>query len=92
MQKHIRIFSEVGQFDWLALMLLAGFAVLIGIMLARAYQIAPPATVATFEYSYLVFVAVWDILFFDSTPTITSLTGMVMIVGAGLIVLRGRVR
>ncbi|WP_461405935.1 DMT family transporter [Falsiruegeria mediterranea] len=74
--------------DWLVLLLLAGFAVAVGMMLAGAYQAAPPSTVATFEYSYLVFVAVWDILFFDIAPTVASITGMILVVVAGLLVLR----
>ncbi|MEL6314440.1 MAG: DMT family transporter [Pseudomonadota bacterium] len=82
--------SEVAGSDWLVLILLTGFAVAIGMMLAGAYKIAPPATVATFEYSYLIFVAAWDIVFFDTAPTALSLTGMAMIVGAGLLVMRGR--
>ena len=80
--------STVTPMDWLILLLLAGFAVAVGMMLAGAYQAAPPSTVATFEYSYLVFVAVWDILFFDIAPTVASITGMVLIVAAGLLVLR----
>ena len=59
-------------------------------MLAGAYRTAPPATAATFEYSYLVFVALWDILFFGLSPTPLSLTGMAMTVLAGLLVLRSR--
>ncbi|MEP3676011.1 DMT family transporter [Sulfitobacter sp.] len=80
--------SAVAAKDWLVLLLLAGFAIAVGIMLAGAYQAAPPSTVATFEYSYLVFVAVWDILFFGIAPTLASITGMILIVVAGLLVLR----
>ena len=80
--------STVDPNDWLVLLLLAGFAIAIGMMLAGAYQAAPPSTVATFEYSYLVFVAVWDILFFGIAPTVASITGMILIVAAGLFVLR----
>lgn len=84
------LWSSVGIMDWLVLALLAGFTICIGMMLAAAYQVAPPATVATFEYSYLVFVAIWDILFFGVAPTSLSLTGMAMIVAAGLLVIRSR--
>lgn len=80
--------SAVAPKDWLVLLLLAGFAVSVGMLLAGAYQAAPPPTVATFEYSYLVFVAVWDILFFGISPTIASITGMILVVVAGLLVLR----
>lgn len=82
------LWSDVDVGDWLVLLLLAGFAIVIGMMLAGAYQAAPPAIISTFEYSYLVFVAVWDILFFGTAPTVASVLGMVMIVGAGLLVLR----
>ena len=82
--------SEPDLNDWLVLGVLALFAVSISMMLARAYQIAPPATIGTFEYSYLIFVAIWDILFFETPPTVMSLTGMLMIVGAGLLVMRSR--
>jgi len=80
--------SSVGFNDWLILALLAGLAILIGMMLAGAYQVAPPSIVSTFEYSYLIFVAIWDVLFFGVAPTAASLTGMALIVGAGLLVLR----
>lgn len=82
--------NTVALSDWLALAALTGFAILIGVMHAGAYQIAPPATVATFEYSYLVFVAAWDILFFETLPTATTILGMVLIVGAGLLVMQGK--
>lgn len=84
------LWSAVSTMDWAVLALLAGFSVSVGMMLARAYKIAPPATVATFEYSYLVFVAIWDILFFNLIPTPATLMGMAMIVAAGLCVLRER--
>ncbi len=74
--------------DWLVIALLAGFTIVIGVLLARAYQVAPPAIVSTFEYSYLVFVALWDIIFFGIAPTFTSIAGMLLIVVAGLLVLR----
>ena len=82
------MWSSVSLSDWLVLALLASFAIVIGMLLAGAYQAAPPSIVSTFEYSYLVFVAVWDILFFSNSPTISSVTGMMLIVVAGLLVLR----
>jgi drug/metabolite transporter (DMT)-like permease len=80
--------SSVSGSDILVLILLAVFAVCIGMMLAGAYQLAPPATVATFEYSYLVFVAAWDILFFGIPITTSTMLGMVMVFGAGVLILR----
>ncbi len=82
------LWSSMNLYDWLVLALLALFAIIVGMLLAGAYQAAPPSIVSTFEYSYLVFVAVWDILFFGHSPTLLSVTGMFLIVAAGLIVLR----
>ncbi|MEM7745850.1 MAG: DMT family transporter [Pseudomonadota bacterium] len=82
------LWSNVDLTDGLVLVVLAGFTVLIGVLLAAAYQAAPPAIISTFEYSYLVFVAIWDTLFFGIAPTFTSITGMALIVIAGLLVLR----
>nr|WP_282449504.1 DMT family transporter [Roseibium sp. CAU 1639] len=82
------IWSDVALMDGLILVILAGFTILISVLLAAAYQAAPPAIISTFEYSYLVFVAIWDTLFFGITPTFTSVTGMALIVIAGLLVLR----
>ncbi len=80
--------SALDAIDWMVLGVLACFVVVLGMMLAAAYQVAPPATVATFEYSYLIFVALWDLLFFASPPSAMTLMGMVLIIGAGLLVLR----
>ena len=82
------LWSDVGLAETLVLVVLAGLSILISVLLAGAYQAAPPAIISTFEYSYLVFVAIWDILFFGIAPTVSSATGMVLIVIAGLLVLR----
>lgn len=82
--------SHVTLFDWFVLAILAAFSIAIGMMLAGAYKMAPPATVATFEYSYLVFVALWDVLVFNMTPSFSTLSGMAIIVLAGVFVLRDR--
>ncbi len=82
------LWSNVDLTDGLVLVILAGFTILISVLLAGAYQAAPPSIISTFEYSYLVFVAIGDILFFGIAPTFPSITGMALIVIAGLLVLR----
>ena len=79
--------SAVSQTDWLVLGVLAVFTLAIGMLLAGAYQAASPAKISVYEYSYLVFVAIWDILVFGLAPTVTSISGMLLIVVAGVIVL-----
>ncbi|WP_282605544.1 DMT family transporter [Pelagibius sp. Alg239-R121] len=80
--------SPVGTSEWLVLGLLAVLAVAIAMLLAGAYQAAPPSVVATFEYGYLVFVAMWDYFFFATSPSGSTILGMLMIIGAGFMVLR----
>jgi len=70
--------------------LLAALVVSIGMGLAGAYQSAAPAIVATFDYSYLIFVALWDYLFFSTAPNATTVVGMALIIGAGILVVRRR--
>ena len=80
--------SVVNSFEWFVLGILALLTAVINMGIAGAYKVAPPSTVATFEYSYLVFVVIWDMVFFDTSPSLATIVGMLMIVGAGLMVLR----
>ncbi|SLN33639.1 DMT family transporter [Ruegeria meonggei] len=82
------IWSPLGTTECLVLVLLAVFTVVISLGLAGAYQTAPPAIVATFEYCYLVYAAFWDMFIFESAPGFSTITGMVLIVGAGLMLLK----
>ncbi|MEM7777720.1 MAG: DMT family transporter [Pseudomonadota bacterium] len=70
-----------------------GLMVLIGVLsaayfagVARAYQIAPPSIIATFDYAYLVSAALWGFVFFTETPDSLTVLGMIMITFAGLLV------
>jgi drug/metabolite transporter (DMT)-like permease len=82
--------ATVGVFEWAVLAMLAVFSVVIAATSAGAYQAAPPAKIATFEYCYLIFVVLWDYLFFATTASGATLLGMGMIVIAGMMVLRRR--
>ena len=75
---------------WLIIILLAAFTVVVGMSLAGAYQVAPPATIATFDYSYLIFMVLWDFVFFSTSPGFATITGILMIISAGLLVMRRR--
>jgi drug/metabolite transporter (DMT)-like permease len=69
---------------WLALMamgLVGGFG---HYLLIRAYENAPPATLAPFSYVQLVWAGVMSWLVFDHVPDSGSLLGMSIIVGSGL--------
>ena len=52
---------------------------------AIAYQNGPPATIAAFDYTYLVFSLIWGLLFFSEMPEWVALIGIVLIFLAGIL-------
>ncbi len=76
--------------DYRGWLVLAGLAVIslgTGWGLAAAYQLAPPVTVATFDYAYLVFAAGWGVALFGDHPDLWTLSGMGLIALAGGLIL-----
>ena len=53
---------------------------------ARAYQIAPPQIIATFDYAYLISAAFWGYVFFSERPGVLTIGGMILISLAGWLV------
>ena len=74
--------------DWAIMARLGIVMVAVAVGVAKAYQSAPSAVVGTFDYAYLVFAAVWGVLFFSETLDAMAMTGILLIVIAGLIVLK----
>lgn len=71
--------------EWGIIALLAVLIVAISSGVAKAYQSAPPAIIATFDYSYLAFAAFWSFVFFADLPDAVTGAGMLLIAGAGLL-------
>ena len=74
--------------DWV---IMAALGVIQGVGaagVAKAYQSGAPAVVGTFDYGYLVFAVVWGVLFFSEALDALTLAGILLIVVAGLIVLK----
>jgi len=53
---------------------------------ARAYQIAPPSIIGTFDYGYLVSAVIWGLVFFSEKPDLLTISGMILITVAGFLV------
>lgn len=80
--------GEVGSGELVALLLLT-LSILIGsIGTAVAYQAGPSSVVATFDFAYVGFAALWGLLFFAEVPDALAWLGMAMIVGAGILAVR----
>ncbi len=69
--------------DWLLMAALGLMIVVYSMAVARAYQVAPTALVATFDYAYLIFAGIWGYLLFAEVPDRATLLGMALIAAAG---------
>lgn len=76
-------FTPVAAFWFVAQVLTAAIA-LYGIV--RGYQLAEASYVGVFEYSFLVFAALWGALFLGGWPTQWELLGLGMILSSGLLI------
>lgn len=73
----------------LALMASCGVIAAIGLtLLTQAYRIAPSATIAPFEYSFMFWGVLWGWLFWSELPDRLGWLGIGVIIAAGLIVIR----
>lgn len=78
--------AVMGQREWALMALLGVLSAAFFLGVARAYQIAPPQIIATFDYGYLVSAAFWGYLLFAETPDALTICGMALITAAGLLV------
>ncbi len=78
--------APMGVREWGLMALLGALSAAFFVGVARAYQIAPPQIIATFDYAYLVSAAVWGFVFFSEKPSTLTIGGMLLITAAGLLV------
>ena len=79
---------SLGATEWLAMGLLAAVLIIGSVGAAFAYQAGPSSIVATFDFSYLAFAAVWGFLFFTEVPDAITIGGMALIAAAGLLAVK----
>ncbi len=78
--------TPMGLSDWGLMAFLGALLAAYSVGVARAYQIAAPSIIATFDYTYLVAAAIWGFVLFSEEPDLPTVCGMVLITGAGLLV------
>jgi len=78
--------TPMGWSDWGLMAFLGVLSAAFFLGVARAYQIAPPQIIGTFDYAYLVSAAIWGFVFFSERPDGLTLLGMALITVAGLLV------
>ena len=78
--------QSVGTDFWLWMMIIAIGALLALSLMTRAYQIAKTSYAAIYEYAYLLSVGFFSWMFWDITPDLFSLAGIVCIMIAGIVI------
>lgn len=71
--------------NWRMTAILAGLVLLASIGTAIAYQAAPASIVGMFDFAYIGFALIWGALFFSERPDTLALTGIGLIVLAGML-------
>ena len=85
--------SPMGAREWAVMAFLAVLIVGVTTGTAKAYQSAPPAIIAAFDYSYLIFAALFSLVIFAAPLDALTIVGMALIAGAGLFaIMPGRSR
>ena len=82
----LNAWSDMEISDWGLMAFLGVLSSAFFLGVARAYQIAPPQIIGTFDYGYLVSAVIWGIVFFAETPDTLTILGMILITVAGLLV------
>ncbi|MEW5421518.1 DMT family transporter [Amorphus sp. 3PC139-8] len=82
--------TAMGLGQWGAMAILAGSLIVGSVGAAIAYQLGAPSVVASYDFAYVGFAALWGALFFQELPELRAVAGIVLIVAAGLIAVRRR--
>lgn len=67
--------------EWGLMALLGALSAAYFLGVARAYQIAPPQIIATFDYGYLVSAALWGFVLFSEEPDLLEVVPEIRTVG-----------
>ena len=78
----------MGSEQWIAMGLLS-LAILIGsVGAAIAYQNGPASIIGILDFAYVGFAAIFGFIIFAEVPTISTLTGIGLIVASGYLAIR----
>ncbi len=80
--------SPLSLLDWMVMLSLALVIVVGSWFAAIAYQRGKPSVVAVFDYSYLIFSAMWGLLLFREIPDLSTMGGILLIALAGFLSIR----
>ena len=73
---------------WTQLLILmaAGVSATLGQFgITNAYKFAPAKDISVFDYTQVIFAALWAMIFFDEIPVPLSIAGYIIIIGIALV-------
>jgi drug/metabolite transporter (DMT)-like permease len=71
-------------YDFGFFMLAGGFAVLASLCINRSLKLAPASVVVPYQYSMIVWAAIFGYLVFGDLPSVATIIGVAIIIAAGL--------
>ncbi len=74
--------------EWILLILLGVFGTFGQLFLTKAYFFAPASRIAPFTYSSILFAGITGWIFWDEIVTLITISGALLIIVAGIIILR----
>ena len=74
--------------EWIVLLLLGTFGTVGQLLLTKSYILAPASRIAPFTYSSILFAAIIGWLFWGELVTLITISGALLIIVAGVIILR----
>ena len=74
--------------EWIILILLGAFGTVGQLFLTKSYILAPASRIAPFTYSSILFATIIGWLFWDELVTLITISGALLIIVAGIIILR----
>jgi S-adenosylmethionine uptake transporter len=76
------------RFDFMLMSMCGLISALAIFCLAQGYRVARVSTVAPFEYVAMIPTVIWGYLFWNEIPGIHTITGIILIIGSGIYLLR----
>ncbi|MGX1305626.1 drug/metabolite transporter (DMT)-like permease [Amorphus suaedae] len=83
--------TPMGGMEWGAMAILTAAIIIGSVGAAIAYQLGRPSVIASYDFAYVGFAAVWGAIFFGELPDAQAAVGIALIVCAGLLAVRRRV-
>ena len=78
-------YTHMTSAQWVYLCLTGGAAALGQIFITKAYANAPAKEISVYDFSIVIFSAIWGVLFLEQVPDIFSVIGYVIIIGTALV-------